>query len=120
MTEEMPQCASAMRRVGMPVALPATRWLHAGWLNVLRWDALTAALLLPWLLGADFEVYLCVAAMRYVAPALVGGGCAHPTELHLHMLLHPLDGFDPLEAMPFMLGLRDRHGEACQALLAGK
>ena len=116
---ELPQLASAMRRAGLPIALPAARWLHAGWLGVLRWEARSAALLLPWLLGVDFQAYLCVAALRRAAPPLLGGACAHPAELQLHLLLHhPLDGFDVLAALPFMLGLRERHGTMCLNTLA--
>ena len=111
---ELPQLHQAAQRAALPVALAAARWLDASWLNFVRWRSLTAALVLPLLLGADVQVYLCVAALRHAEAAALG---AHPAEVHLHLLM-PLDGFDVIGAVPLILDLRERHGAACQAALA--
>ena len=111
---ELPEMHAAMQACGLPTALPAARWLSTSWLNFLEWRSLTCANLLPLLLGADCHVYLCVAAMRHVGKSQRAG--APSAALHLSMLL-PLEGFDALAEMPYILDLRQRHGARCRAAL---
>ena len=104
---ELPLLAQAMRRAGVTPSLPIARWLRCCWLNVLPWRALLAAFVLPMLLGADLQIYLCVAALRSLEqPAL---RCAHSADL-LVLVLQPLPAFDPETALPYMLALRRKHG----------
>ena len=105
---------AALQRAGVPPSLPMARWLAVEWINVLRWPSLLAALVLPLLLGAEWRVYLCVAAMRSLTAAARHVG--HPAEL-LVLTLQPLEYFDVLAAMPFMLELRHRHAAVVGRLL---
>ena len=113
---EIPGLHSALRHAGLPISLPVCRWLSVGWLNVLPWSSLMAALLLPLLCGPDFQVYLCVAAMHSLQAA-VQQRCSHPAELHL-LLLQPLEDFDVIAAVPLMIRLQREHGPRCLATIA--
>jgi hypothetical protein len=112
---ELPLLHADLLAAGVPTALPAARWLDTSWLNFVPWPSLVCAALLPLLLGAEWAVYLCVAAMRHVGAAHAAH--AAPAALALRMLL-PLEGFDALALVPYMLELRRRHGARCQAALA--
>ncbi|KAL1495318.1 hypothetical protein AB1Y20_017175 [Prymnesium parvum] len=103
---ELPCMAALMRRAAVPAALPAARWLSSCWVNFLPWRAALDAVALPLLLGADFQVYLCVAALRGLTRAAVA--CAHSADLAI--LLHqPLLRFRPRAELPYLLALRDQY-----------
>ena len=53
---ELPLLSAALRLGRVPLALLLSRWLPQSFINLLPWPALTTALVLPFLLGADFQV----------------------------------------------------------------
>ena len=113
---ELPDLDAALQRAALPAALPVARWLSAGWVNFLPWNALVCATLVPLLLGIDMQAYLAIAALKHVADE-AACACAHPAELHMALML-PLEGFDPVAAIPDMLDMQRRHRERCLAALA--
>jgi len=64
---ELPLVFAALRLAGASAALVSARWLNQRWINVLPWRQLCEAFALPLLAGAEFQIYLCVAAWRYLA-----------------------------------------------------
>ena len=112
---ELPLLHAELHAAGMPSGLPAARWLDTCWLNFLTWRSLVTATLLPLMLGADFVIFQCVAAMRHVSA--MQHAASPSATLSLRMLL-PLEHFDLLAELPYMLELRRRHGERCQAAMS--
>ena len=108
---ELPLLHAALRHAALPAALPMARWLRQSWLNVLPFASLRLALLLPLFFGADFAVYLCVAALQHVQPAVARR--AHTGDALLFLLDQPLQRFDVAAAIPYMLNLRERWRERC-------
>ena len=108
---ELPLLHAALRHAALPAALPMARWLRQSWLNVLPFTSLRLALLLPLLFGADFVVYLCVAALQHVQPAVARR--AHTGDALLFLLDQPLQRFDVAAAIPYMLDLRERWRGRC-------
>ena len=89
-------------------------WLQS-WLNVLPWDSMLAALLIPMCFGADFQVYLCLAALRHIEREILERSHSHAL---LAFLLHyPLEGFEPVDALEHMFELRGRWHSKCMASL---
>ena len=101
---ELPLVHAALRRTGVPLALPLLRWLSQSWLNVLRWEDVCAATLLPLLLGADYLSYICFAAVSHAAPALHER--ADSGDLLVYMLQEPLAEFGVADALPLMRQMR--------------
>lgn len=113
---ELPLLHAALRHAALPAALPMARWLRQSWLNVLPFASLRLALLLPLFFGADFAVYLCVAAMQHVQPAV--SRRAHTGDALLFLLDQPLQRFDVAAAIPYMLDLRERWRGRCLSEMA--
>ena len=112
---ELPLVHAALRRTGVPLALPLLRWLSQSWLNVLRWEDVCAATLLPLLLGADYLSYICFAAVSHAAPALHER--ADSGDLLVYMLQEPLAEFGVADALPLMQQMRRRWRPRCIAAM---
>ena len=108
---ELPLLHAALRHAALPAALPMARWLQQSWLNVLPFASLRLALLLPLFFGADFAIYLCVAALQHVQPTVARR--AHTGDALLFLLDQPLQRFDVAAAIPYMLDLRERWRGRC-------
>ena len=115
MEAELPLVHAALRRTGVPLALPLLRWLSQSWLNVLRWEDVCAATLLPLLLGADYLSYICFAAVSHAAPALHER--ADSGDLLVYMLQEPLAEFGVADALPLMQQMRRRWRPRCIAAM---
>ena len=113
---ELPEMHAALRRAGLSAGVPIARWLSVHWLNVLPWRSLLCAQAVPLLLGCDWQVYLCVAAIRSLQDAVCR--CTHRSSV-LILVLQPLDSFDVLAAVPYMFQLRERHGAQLIRALVG-
>tara|TARA_B100000513_G_scaffold194429_1_gene123203 strand:- start:1786 stop:2682 length:897 start_codon:yes stop_codon:yes gene_type:complete len=107
--KELPALFTAMRIAGVSITLPAARWLQQCWLNVLPWEALVEALLLPLLHGADFQVYLCVAVFQHIEADVLAR--CHSGDLLPFLLGYPIRGFKPAMVLPFLVRLCERHRE---------
>ena len=112
---ELPRVHAALRGAAVAATAPVSRWLHQSWLNVLPWDSMLAALLIPMCFGADFQVYLCLAALRHIEREILERSHSHAL---LAFLLHyPLEGFEPVDALEHMFELRGRWHSKCMASL---
>uniref|UniRef100_UPI00358E1EB6 protein broad-minded isoform X2 n=1 Tax=Myxine glutinosa TaxID=7769 RepID=UPI00358E1EB6 len=106
-TSELPLLTSAFRMSGCSPAQLCQSWLYQcfwGWLDlaeVCRYIALCVAL------GADHQVYICIAALRHLQPHVLHH--CHEQDLSPFLREEPLRGFRVAEQLDYLKRLHKVH-----------
>ncbi|XP_071503621.1 protein broad-minded-like [Diadema antillarum] len=100
---ELPQVYSAFRLSGYTASQICQQWLSQCFWNFLNWPDICLYVCLCVLMGCDYQVYLCVAILRYMQPKIL----LHTQQQKLQVFLkeNGLDGFHVGDHLDYMKDL---------------
>ncbi|XP_070203121.1 protein broad-minded-like isoform X1 [Littorina saxatilis] len=104
---EEPITLSAFKMSGFTPAQICVHWLKQCWWNYLDWANIVQYLALVMVMGVDYQVYVCVAAIRHLRQLIVQH---HQTQdLVVFLKEEPIRGFQVAEQLPYLKDLEKRH-----------
>lgn len=104
---EVPLVHSAFRISGFTPSQMCVHWLTQCFWNYLDWPEICHYLCACVLLGADYQVYMCVALFKHLQPDILQQ--AQSQQLQVFLKEEPIRGFRVCDYLDFMAGLEHKY-----------
>uniref|UniRef100_A0AAV2KGI4 Protein broad-minded n=1 Tax=Knipowitschia caucasica TaxID=637954 RepID=A0AAV2KGI4_KNICA len=104
---ELPLVHSAFRISGFTPSQMCVHWLTQCFWNYLDWSEIRHYLCTCVLMGADYQVYVCVAVFKHLQPAILQQ--TQSQELQVFLKEEPIQGFRICDYLDFMESLEHKY-----------